>query len=160
MTKANIQLRTRRRTLLIMQAVLWAIMAIQPALLRMENAAATRQLGDLSSQGAGWAIIFGGWTFWLPTLITLPLVFGLAIAVAVVRLLLLPAATSTTQRWWLWGLWLLGGVMNLTAMMALFWGFVANTLIAWRVSAWACAADFICTVVAREIAVGSEEDAS
>ncbi|MCI1986539.1 MAG: hypothetical protein LKJ69_04980 [Lactobacillus sp.] len=150
MTKIKTQIQNRRRALLILQAALWVTMAFQSAIWQ-----AITQLDDPSSQGAGWLTILSGG--WLSAFFSLRTIIVLVIAVASVRLAVFLVVTSTTQSGWLWGLLLLGGAMGLTAVVALFWGFAANTTIAWRIGVWACAGDFMCTLVARpQLATSAE----
>jgi hypothetical protein len=53
MTKINTQIENRRGTFLIVQAILAVVMFFLLAVVQTANAEATRQLGDLRSQGAG-----------------------------------------------------------------------------------------------------------
>jgi hypothetical protein len=159
MTELNVKIRNRRQALFIIQAVFVVVTVFQSAILQAENTAMTLASGDLSSVGVGRQLgtVMGAWVIKLLAYFSLAVAIGLAIAVASVRLAWLLAVTSTTQRWWFWGLLILGGTLGLTAVVALLWGSAGTTLElsanTWtavlRLSVWACAGDCLCTLVAR-----------
>ncbi|MCI1986540.1 MAG: hypothetical protein LKJ69_04975 [Lactobacillus sp.] len=96
----------------------------------------------------------------MPSFFMVMAAIGLAIAVACLRLAVLLAVTSTTQRRSFWVWLVFGGALGLIGVVALFWGFAADMNTTWGVSALACAGDFVCTLVAQPELATSAEDAA
>ncbi|MCI1986538.1 MAG: hypothetical protein LKJ69_04985 [Lactobacillus sp.] len=157
MTKLNVKIQTRRRTLLIVQAIFALTLVVWFCYWQAVNAESVRRFGDLVRQAASIGRIHMGWLSWRSVRLWLVGVLVLAITVAGLRLTMFKVITSTTQPRWFWGWFALGGVLSLTMVVAALWNFAGvlwgtspNTwTITAGISAWACAGDFVCTLLAR-----------